>query len=267
MNITSNSARLVRDFSDVKASMSRMDGNLTQWERHGRTYPNYDVDDSFRGMARDLDDATLSLSDMRPDQDALLTQLKSDTLTIAFHAGMTDAMSQHATTFGSGWRNLMDPSIDDAQQAIDLLTLEQGGETEKTPPTPMQVLRALSDVRSELDRWDASFTQWEHHGRTYPSRSVSGNLLSVAGRLYDARNDFRELYPEQTSLINDLQGDIFKVAGDAGMTKHMNNHRNNFGNGWSRSLDHSIESVRRAIDVVIAGQSPEGGNDYEAKGE
>ena len=82
-----------------------------------------------------------------------------------------------------------------------------------------------------------------------------------------AHPDFRELYPEQTSLINDLQGDIFKVAGDAGMTKHMNNHRNNFGNGWSRSLDHSIESVRRAIDVVIAGQSPEGGNDYEAKGE
>lgn len=267
MNITSNSARLVRDFSDVKASMNRMDGNLTQWERHGRTYPNYDVDDTFRGMARDLDDATLSLGDIRPNEDGLLTQLKSDTLNIAFHAGMTDAMSQHGTTFGSGWRNLMDPSIDDAQEAIDVLTLEQGGETEKTPPTPMQVLRDLSDVRSELDRWDASFTQWEHHGRTYPSRSVSGNLLSVAGRLYDARNDFRELYPEQASLINDLQGNIFKVAGDAGMTKHMNDHRNNFGSGWSRSLDPSIENVRRAIDVVIAGQSLEGGTDSQAKGE
>ena len=59
MNITSSPIKLVKAFSDVKSDMSRMDGNLTQWEHHGRTYPGSQVDDSFRSMCRELDDATL----------------------------------------------------------------------------------------------------------------------------------------------------------------------------------------------------------------
>ena len=151
----------------------------------------------------------------------------------------------------------MDEGIGNTREAIDLLTQEpdQSQDGVKQPPTPMQLMRQLSDVQSKLTRWDANFSQWESNGRTYPSSSVHKNVFKVAEDLYDARNAFRQLHPEQTDLLNNLQGDIIKVASDAGATKHMNNHRNNFGSGWGESLDRPIQSVRRAIDVLVASQS------------
>lgn len=251
MRIAPNPIKLVKSFSDVKADLSRMDGNLTQWQYDGNTYPGSNVDDSIRELARDLDDATLGLHDLHPGQNSLLDNLRSDTLDLAFHAGVTGSMNQQRTTFGSGWSGLMDPSISHSSQAMDVITDGVEGDGEDGPPNPLKLLKDLSEVQSDLTRWDANFTQWQADGRTYPSRDVSKNLLQVAGELYDARTDFRELYPEQKELLNDLQGDIFNVAGDAGATKNMSSHSISFGSGWRESLDRPIQSVRRAIDVIV----------------
>jgi hypothetical protein len=253
MNVRPNPIKLVKSFSDVKSDMSRMDGNLTQWEHNGRTYPGSTTDDRFREMARDLDEVTLGLSDLHPSEEGLLSNLKRDTLNLGFNAGMTNSMSQRRTTFGSGWRNTMDPGIADADRAIDVITQAEESEA-KAPPSPMKVLKDLSDVRADLTRWDANFTQWENDRNTYPGHSVSKSLMGVAGDLYDARNDFRALHPEQSALLNDLRGDIIKVSSNAGSTKHMYNHSVTFGSGWRRSLDHSIQSVRQAIDVIVDSQ-------------
>lgn len=258
MNIAApNPIKLVKSFSDVKADMTRMDGNLTQWQHHGRTYPGSQVDDSFRSMARDLDDATLSFSDLHPQEESLLNNLKEDTLDLAYNAGMTRSMNNSSTAFGSGWSSTMDPGIRDTDQAINVLT-EDGEKGEDVPPTPLKVLQDLSDVQADLTRWDANFTQWQNNGRTYPNREVSRQVLDVARDLYDARNDFRELYPEQSALLADMQGDIINVAGDAGSTRHMYTRSSTFGSGWRESLDRPIQSVRRAIDLIVENQGADG---------
>jgi hypothetical protein len=259
MKIAPNPIKLVKSFSDVKSDLSRMDGNLTQWENDGRTYPGSTVDDTFRSMARDLDNATLGFSDLHPDRKALLENFKKDTLDLAFHAGMTGSMNQQSSVFGSGWRNVMDPSIAHAGEAINVLTEVAGGEgREDAAPTPLKLMRDLSDVQSELTRWDANFTQWQADGRTYPGSNVSTGILKLAGKMYDARNDLRELYPEQVDLIKNMQSDIMKVAGNAGSTKHMYSQSVSFGSGWSESFDRSIQDVRQAINLIVDSAGNEG---------
>lgn len=251
MYIASSPVKLVKSFSDSKADLSRMDGNLTQWENNGRTYPGSGVQDSFKQMARDLDDATTDFKDQRPDQVELARDLKRDTLNLGYDAGMTRGMYQSSSTFGSGWSKDMDPAIASTQKAIDVLTDTQApGDAAPVPPKPLKVMKDLSDVQADLTRWDANFTQWQSNGHIYPNRSVSSDVLEVAGKLYDARDAVRALHPEETELIKRLQQDIIHVAGNAGQTRHMYNQSSTFGSGWSTSLDQSIADVRQAIDVV-----------------
>lgn len=253
MNISApNPLGVVKAFSQVQSDLSRMDGNLTQWESNGRTYPNSSVQDTFRQMAYDLDDATLSLKDLHPKEKGIQANLKRDILNLGFDAGMTGSMYQSSSTFGSGWSRDLDSSIEDARQAIDLAS------TPATPsddpaPNPLKVLKNASDVQADLTRWDANFQQWENNGRIYPNSSVSKDVLAVAGDLYDLRDALRTLHPEQTELLSALQKDIIKVASNAGSTRHMNNHSTTFGSGWGASLDKSIADVRKAIDVLTAG--------------
>lgn len=114
-------AWLLREFSDLRSELERSDANLTQWERHGNTYPNRDVSDAYNRLALRFDTARTELARVRPQAGELNARLQHDALRISRLAGQLDVMSQHSTVFGSGWSSTLDSPISDAVAAVDLL--------------------------------------------------------------------------------------------------------------------------------------------------
>jgi len=114
-------AHLVRQFSDLRSSLERHDSNLTGWERHGQTYPAYQMYTEFDALARRFDDARSELARVRPEAQSLHGLMQSDTLHIAHLAGQIHSMGQNQTVFGHGWSTTLDQPIRDTIRAIDLL--------------------------------------------------------------------------------------------------------------------------------------------------
>lgn len=251
MNVTSNPLKLVKKFSDLQADLSGKDSSLTEWERNGRIYPRPDVATGFSNTAATLDEATLGMIDLHPDKSDLHQQLKEATLKVARNGGKIDNMADHRITFGHGWSSSLDRSIEVSRRATEAATEPSSGAVAEKP-NPLKVMKSLSELQSELSRWDAKLTQWQSNYNTYPSRGVDENFDRMAGQLYDARKQMRALHPEQSELIDALGKNSRWVSATAGNIDVMSSHRQTFGSGWSSTLDGPISNVRKAIEVLTA---------------
>lgn len=249
MAISANPMTVVKNFSQLRSDLSRLDGQLTEWSNNGHIYPRHGTNDRFDTLADTLDQSRTDLAQLHPEKEDLLGSLKKDVLRVARAGGTVFSMEQHQNTFSSGWPSTLDNSIADCEKALDAAADTTAG-TPKPAPNPMQVVRNTSKLQSDFSHQDAQFEAWASNGHIYPNSSVYENLDQLASRLFDVRDSLATLHPEQTDLIRSLSKDVLHASFSAGNLNAMADHNYTFANGWGSTLDKTISDLGRAVEVL-----------------
>lgn len=116
-----NPLKVMKSLSELQSSLSRWDATLTEWQNDRNTYPAQGVDENFDRLASQLYDARNQMRALHPEQAELINSLGRNSRWVSSTAGNIDTMAGQRQTFGSGWNQTLDGSIESVRQAISVL--------------------------------------------------------------------------------------------------------------------------------------------------